>query len=254
LEVFPNVTQGNIPNIVVLDQSAFYPTSGGQEHDTGSLTIDGTTYKVIDALKVGPTVLHVLDAALPNAIESYKNKRVTGVVDAARREQLRNNHTATHIVFAACRRILGPHVWQHGAKKTLRRAHLDITHYDSLTFEQIQKVENEANRIVHQCKDIKKGWFPKDEAERSHGFTLYQGGIVPGNEVRVVQIADTDVEACCGTHADNTAEVGTIKIQKAKRISDGILRLYYVSSENALKQSNKTGNNTLLPLPCLRPS
>lgn len=175
MEVFPNLSEKNILNVVVLDQSAFYPTSGGQEHDTGSLNIDGKIYQVVDVFKVGPAVLHILDQPLQKAIDFYVNKPVKGLVDSVRREQLRTNHTAIHIVFAACRRILGPHVWQHGAKKTIRYAHLDITHYDSLTFEQIQRIENEANRIVNQCKEIKKGWFPKDDAERSHGFTLYQG-------------------------------------------------------------------------------
>jgi len=130
--------------------------------------------------------------------------------------------------------VLGPHVWQHGAKKSTQQAHLDITHYKSLTPEQTLLIENEANRIVHRCKQIRKTYMAKDEAEKQYGFRLYQGGVVPGNQLRVVDIEGTDTEACCGTHCDNTAEVGTIKIIKTSRISDGILRLYYVAGENAL--------------------
>jgi alanyl-tRNA synthetase len=240
-DIMQNVERNGEPSIVVLDQSAFYPTSGGQEHDTGSLDIDGKTYEVVDVLKVGPVVLHVISPPLPvtpDTFHTLKGKQVTGHINAERREQLRNHHTATHIVFAACRRVLGPHVWQHGAKKTVNSAHLDITHYKSLTHEEVLAIENEANRIVHRCKDISKGFMPKDEAEKKYGFHLYQGGVVPGNELRVVNIADTDTEACCGTHCDNTAEVGTIKIQRTSRISDGILRLYYVAGENALKVRN----------------
>jgi len=74
--------------------------------------------------------------------------KAIGKVDRERRIQLRNHHTATHIVFASCRKILGPHVWQHGAKKTVEMAHLDITHYSSLTKEQEIEIENEANRII----------------------------------------------------------------------------------------------------------
>jgi len=74
--------------------------------------------------------------------------KVIGKVDRERRIQLRNHHTGTHIVFASCRKILGPHVWQHGAKKTVEMAHLDITHYSSLTKEQEIEIENEANRII----------------------------------------------------------------------------------------------------------
>jgi len=242
LEVIPNISEACKPNIVVLDQSAFYPTSGGQEHDTGAMWIDGAEYRVKDVMKVGPCVLHVLDPALPTsedrALDSYSGMKVRGLVDEDRRNQLRNHHTATHIVYASSRKVLGPHIWQAGAKKQPHQAHLDITHFQSLTHADIMAIETEANRIVQQCKTIEKGFMPKDEAERQHGFQLYQGGVVPGNELRVVNIVDTDTEACCGTHADNTAEVGLIKIIKTARISDGIVRLYFVAGDNALQLLN----------------
>lgn len=235
--VVPNVTAKNVPSIVVLDQSAFYPFSGGQENDTGKLVIEGKEHKVVDVIKVGPVVMHVIDPALPadRELDSFKDLLVHGHVDSERRVQLRNHHTATHIVFAACRQVLGPHVWQSGANKTTEEARLDITHYDSLSFEDLQAIEIEANRIVQRCKVINKSWMPKEEAEGKYGFSLYQGGIVPGNEVRVVNIADTDTEACCGTHCDNTAEVGCIKILRSLHTQDGIARLYYVAGETALK-------------------
>jgi len=240
LEVMLNVVDGSKPNIVVLDQSAFYPTSGGQEHDNGKMIIDGAEYDVVDVMKVGPCVLHVLNPPLPAQAnyDNFSGMTVRGLVDAERRSQLRNNHTATHIVYASARKVLGPHVWQHGAKKTVQQAHLDITHYQSLSHDDMRAIENEANRIVHRCKDIQKGFMAKDEAEKKHGFNLYQGGVVPGNELRVVNIVDTDTEACCGTHADNTAEVGLIKLIKSARISDGIVRLYFVAGEPALGMLN----------------
>jgi alanyl-tRNA synthetase len=175
LAVLPNVERKMEPSVVVLDQSAFYPTSGGQEHDTGTLTIGGTVYQVVDALKVGPCVLHIVSPPLPSDLASYVGQSITGHVDEERRAQLRNHHTATHIVFASCRRVLGPHVWQHGAKKTTEKGHLDITHYRSLTHEEVAAIEAEANRIVSSAKDISKSWMPKDEAEKKHGFHLYQG-------------------------------------------------------------------------------
>jgi len=235
----PNVEDKNSQTIVVLDKSAFYPTSGGQEHDTGSLVINGATYEVKDVLKVGACVFHVITPALPGNAEKLIGTTVTGKINEERRNQLRNNHTATHIVYASSRKVLGPHVWQNGAKKTVESAHLDITHYDSLSHEEVTLIENEANRIVNRCRDIRKGFMAKDEAEKKFGFNLYQGGVVPGNELRVVDIDGTDTEACCGTHADNTAEVGSIKILKTARISDGIVRLYFVAGENALVHRNK---------------
>jgi len=87
--------------------------------------------------------------------------------------------------------------------------------------------------------EIKKSLMSKTEAEKDHGFFLYQGGVVPGNELRVVNILDHDVEACCGTHCDNTNEVGWIKLLTTKRIADGIVRLYYVAGERTLDMLNK---------------
>lgn len=90
-------------------------------------------------------------------------------------------------------------------------AHLDITHYKSLTYEEEREIQNMANRIVLEGHNITKSWINKAEAEKKYGFTLYQGGVVPGNQLRVVNINDVDIEACCGTHRDNTNEVGYIK-------------------------------------------
>ena len=109
-------------------------------------------------------------------------------------------------------------------------------------------IQNTANKLIMEGIEINKSIMSKDEAERQHGFSLYQGGVVPGNELRVVNIKgkvhiyniiDVDVEACCGTHCDNTNEVGWIKILTTKRIADGIVRLYYVAGERTMEQLNK---------------
>ena len=91
------------------------------------------------------------------------------------------------------------------------------------------EIENQANRIINGATNITKGFMDKAEAEKQYGFSLYQGGIVPGNSLRVVNIEGVDTEACCGTHADNTAEVGWVRILRSSRISDGIVRLEYVA-------------------------
>lgn len=192
----------------------------------------------MNAEKVGKVVLHILDRELPNW-ETLKGKSVHVCIDQARRQQLRAHHTGTHIVFASCRKVLGPHVWQNGAKKTIEGAHLDITHYKSITKEEERAIENEANRIINNCHTINKYFMDKAEAEKKFGFHLYQGGIVPGNSLRVVNIDSVDTEACCGTHCDNTAEVGWIRIIKSQRISDGIVRLYYVAHERAISVLNE---------------
>lgn len=104
--------------------------------------------------------------------------------------------------------------------------------------EEERAIENAANRIINDCASINKTFMDKAEAERRYGFHLYQGGVVPGNELRVVNIEGVDTEACCGTHCDSTAEVGWIKLVKTQRISDGIVRLYYVAQERAIEIMN----------------
>jgi alanyl-tRNA synthetase len=113
VDVFKNVTKKNIPNILILDRTAVYPTSGGQQHDTGTITIDGCagSYEIIDAVKVGKCVLHILDRPLEGYLEMYKGKTVQVKINADRRKQLQAHHTGTHIIFSACRKVLGPHVW-----------------------------------------------------------------------------------------------------------------------------------------------
>ena len=99
-------------------------------------------------------------------------------------------------------------------------------------------IENAANRLINESVNIKKGFMDKAEAERQYGFSLYQGGIVPGNSLRVVDIEGVDTEACCGTHADNTSEVGWVRLLRSSRISDGIVRLEYVAQERAIEVLN----------------
>jgi alanyl-tRNA synthetase len=205
-------------------------------HDLGSLFFGNRHYQVYDVQKVGKCFLHYLDHAVEQAAVG---ESVEGKIDVERRDTLRAFHTGTHIVYAAARRVLGPHIWQNGAKKTESYAHLDITHYSSISKEVEMEIENEANRIILEGHPISKYFEGKKEAEAKHGFNLYQGGIVPGNEIRVVNIEGVDVEACCGTHCDNTSEVGWIKIFKSTRVSDGILRLYYMANKKVLKSLNE---------------
>lgn len=176
VDIFANLNQDRQRNIVILDRSAFYPTSGGQQNDIGKISIKGEEYQIVNCEKVGKCVLHILDKPLPLEVSEYIGLEVEAAVDEDRRSILRNHHTATHIIFAACRKVLGPHVWQNGAKKTIEQAHLDITHFAGLSKAQELEIENEANRIILRGKNIKKGFMDKAQAEKEYGFRLYQGG------------------------------------------------------------------------------
>jgi alanyl-tRNA synthetase len=160
---------------------------------------------------------------------------VKGSVDNKKRSVLRRHHTATHLINAAARQLLGLHIWQAGSEKTTEKARLDITHFEALTGEQIEKIEKNANEFVKKNILVKIEWLARGDAENKYGFRIYQGGAVPGKNLRIVSVPGVDVEACGGIHCNNTGDVGLITILNNERIQDGVVRLEYTSGENALK-------------------
>jgi len=219
-------------NYVILDRTAFYPEGGGQLADHGFLEFSGVKAKVRDVKKtIGNIIVHVVDGPVPR-----EGDWVKGVIDWDRRISLMRHHTATHLIMGAARRVLGEHVWQAGAQKSVDQARLDITHPKRLSREEIAKIEELANKYALQNMPVEVFWMPREEAERKYGFRLYQGGVVPGREIRVVKIGDWDVEACGGTHCKSTGEVGMIKILRTERIQDGVERIVFSAGIQALKK------------------
>ena len=210
----------------LLDRTYFYPTGGGQITDTGRLN----DIPVTEVARKGPWILHRLDRV--HAFEP--DEEVHGEIDAPRRRQLMAHHTATHILNGALRSVLGPHVWQAGAFKGTDLARIDITHYRPLLPTELREVERLANRIVSENRPVKSYFESRTEAERRFGFTLYQGGAVPGKDLRIVEVENFDVEACGGTHCTHTSEVGAIQVLGTDRIQDGIVRLTYAAGERAV--------------------
>ncbi len=210
-----------VDNNVVLDQSVAYPTSGGQLHDIG--TINGQKFD--NVVKQGNYIIHILS----DKPKFKEGEKVKVEVDKKWRTQLSQHHTATHIVNAAARFVLGNHINQAGAKKTMKHSNLDVTHYEQISRENLLKIENKANEIVNKAIDMKLSFIPRSKAEQKYGMTIYQGGAVPGKNIRIVEIPDVDVEACGGTHLNNTLETGRIKIIKSQKIQDGIVRLTFTA-------------------------
>jgi alanyl-tRNA synthetase len=222
---------------IALDQTAFYPEGGGQEADTGYFILpNGERIKVVDTQKVGNVVIHITNRELD---PDLKDCEITGVVDWSKRYILMRHHTATHIILGAARLVLGDHVWQAGAEKTEQRARLDITHYKQLTKDEITKIEDVANNVVIEGREVKSMYMPRYEAEDRYGFRLYQGGVPMDPVIRVVEIDNLDAEACFGTHLKNTREVGAIKIVNVDRIQDGVIRLEYVAGTQVANYARK---------------
>ncbi len=219
-----------IGNHVILDATYFYPKGGGQESDHGMMN----GCRVYNVEKFGSIVVHYLEKT-----NFAEGDAVECVIDWERREQLTKHHTAVHIVNAAASKILGKHVFQAGTGKGVDKAHLDITHYKALADEELEKIEKEANDTVKKSLKVRKTFRPREEAERDYGFSIYQGGVVPGKKLRIVEINGIDVEACGGTHLDNTAEAGRIIITKSERIQDGVVRIELVAGKAAEELAEK---------------
>ena len=213
-------------NGVILDKTIFYPEMGGQKPDGGE--IDGI--KVVDVALQSGIIVHKLEQSFGKPV----GKSVTLKVDVERRELLRKHHTATHIVNQASRRVLGEFVYQNGAEKDVDMAHLDITYFDRLTSDQINEIERLANSIVADNLKINVNIINRTDAEMKYGMSIYQGGAIPNAKLRIVNIGDYDVEACGGLHCDRSGDVGVIKITKAEKIQDGVVRLTFMAYKPAI--------------------
>ncbi len=233
-EVFEARVLDVVEGSIILDRTLLYPEGGGQPADHGTLEKAGTVFRVVDVQKSGDVVLHKLEK--PGGLE--KGDRVTGRVDMHRRLAHARHHTATHLVHDSAKRVLGKHIWQAGAQKSEDRARLDISHYKRITDLELKAIEMEANRRVMEVAPIETQFLPRTEAEKLFGFELYQGGVPPGTQIRVVKVG-SDIEACAGTHVTNTGMIGSIKILRAERIQDGVERIEFAAGEAAVRASQE---------------
>jgi alanyl-tRNA synthetase len=214
---------------VVLDQTAFYPRGGGQEPDTGE--IEGA--KVVEVTKQADVVIHRIEGRLA------EGQSVHAKVNARRRDLITKHHTATHVLNSASRNTLGSWVWQNSAFKEEGYGRLDITHHSALGKEEVQKIEHAANKVIRDNHPVVIKTYDRGDAEQEFTFRIYQGGVVPTSNVRIVNIKGWDIEACGGTHVKSTGEIGLVKIVKSERIQDGVVRLEFVAGEAAVDYMQK---------------
>ena len=212
--------------IAVLDRTYFYPEGGGQDPDNGYID----ERRVTDVQLIGNVIVHFFEGR-----RLEEGSEVRCAIDKERRMNLMRHHTATHVLIAGARKVLGNHVWQAGAHKQSNISRLDITHYAQLTRKELEELEETVNRIVFEDRKITVEVMNRIVAESKYGFRLYQGGVVPGSDIRVVTIEGWDVEACAGTHCERTGEIGTVKILQTQRIQDGVIRIEFVAGLPALR-------------------
>jgi alanyl-tRNA synthetase len=229
----------SLDDLVVLDKTPFYPEGGGQDADLGTIN----KVQVKDVQNVNGVIVHIME----KPVDFKKGSTVHCIVDTERRTRLMAHHTATHLISAAARSILGKHAWQEGAHKGINKAHIDISHYEKLSDKQIQEIEDKANSYITHGIKVTVEELTRNEAESKFGFSIYQGHGVPGSVLRIVQVRDLkgnliDAEACGGLHLANMESiVGLIKITSSSRIHDGINRIEFVAGPAAQEHIDKVG-------------
>ncbi len=209
-----------VDNWVILDETYFYPRGGGQEPDYGFL---GES-RVIDVEAVRGAILHKVDK-----VTFKEGDVVKGKIDEERRKRIMRHHTSIHLLNGVCTELFGNHIWQAGSYKDDKKARLDVTHYENFSEEEIEKIEEKCNEYISQNRPVRKFVLPRVEAEKRYGFRIYQGGAIPGNEIRIVEIEGVDIEACGGLHMDNIGEIEKMIILNTTKIQDGVIRIEIAS-------------------------
>jgi alanyl-tRNA synthetase len=215
---------------VVLSSTPFYAESGGQIGDTGILAETGKLFLVADTQKSGSAIVHY------GAVEEGELKvgdSIDAIVDADRRQAIRLNHSATHLMHAALRAVLGDHVQQKGSLVAPDRLRFDFSHYEAVTPEQIAEIEEIVNSEIRKNVAADTRLMSYDDAMQSGAMALF--GEKYGDEVRVLRFGDFSVELCGGTHVDRTGDIGIFKITSEGGIASGVRRIEAVTGKGALE-------------------
>ena len=217
--------------VVVLASTPFYGESGGQVGDRGEVLFDGGRFEVTDTKKQGAdTILHigrVRDGVL------QRGDRVTAVVDEAARRATAVNHSATHLLHAALRRVLGEHVGQKGSLVTPERLRFDFSHFEALSPEQIAQIESLVNAQVCANAEVQTEVMPYDQAASSGAMALF--GEKYADVVRVLSIGNFSKELCGGTHVRRAGDIGFFRIQSEGGVAAGVRRIEAVTGQAALQ-------------------
>jgi len=219
---------------VVLDKTPFYAESGGQVGDSGLLTANKFQFRVDDTQKSGKAIVHygmVLEGTLT------LNQPVHAQVDNERREAIRLNHTATHLLHAALKKIVGQQVQQRGSLVDAERARFDFSHFEPLTATQIQQIEQLVNEQIRANNQVFTQIMDIEAAKKSGAVALF--GEKYADAVRVLSMGEFSKELCGGTHAQRTGDIGLFKIIAEYGIASGVRRIEMVTGSYALAWVNE---------------
>ncbi|MEZ7971756.1 MAG: alanine--tRNA ligase [Pseudomonadales bacterium] len=218
--------------LVVLDKTPFYAESGGQAGDTGQLIADGVVFNVTDTVKSGDAFLH--QAKSVSGRLSLGDK-VKSVVDRPKRDATRLNHSATHLMHAALRKILGEHVNQRGSLVNAERLRFDFSHFEAVSKEQLREIERLVNTEIRNNSAIETEVMDLESAKGRGAMALFDEKY--SAEVRVLTMGDGfSVELCGGTHATRTGDIGIFRIVSEQGVASGVRRIEAITGSAALAQ------------------
>jgi alanyl-tRNA synthetase len=211
---------------IVLDKTPFYAEMGGEVGDTGTLTSENETIKIVNTVKENNLVIHITEQLPQNPEVAF-----TAAIDVERRQRIANNHSATHLMHAALRQVLGSHVEQKGSLVDDQRLRFDFSHFAKMTPEEIRQVENVVNQKIREnIPNVTYAEIPIDEAKAMGATALF--GEKYGDKVRVVVFdKDYSMELCGGCHTSATGNIGMFKIVSESAIAAGIRRIEAITGE-----------------------
>lgn len=220
--------------LMIFDTTPFYGESGGQTADIGVISGNGFEGKVVDVQKQKGIFTHTVEIVKGEAKEG---EEYLLEVDEMNRLATAKNHTATHLLHKALREVLGTHVQQAGSLVNGQRLRFDFNHYEAMTSEEIEKVENLVNEKIAESLCVTVRNMSMDEAKKEGAMALF--GDKYGDVVRVVKVDDFSIELCGGTHIDNIAKIGLFKIESESGIAAGVRRIEAVTGLGAYELVKK---------------
>ena len=229
---------GDTEAVVVLDTTPFYAEAGGQVGDTGVLSVDGGEFRVEGTRKQGEGAFLHSGRLIQGKLR--KGDRVEARVDTTTRRATALNHSATHLLHAALREVLGAHVQQKGSLVAPDRLRFDFSHFEPISAAQLSEIERIVNREIRHNLTVEATVMPLEQARAAGAMALF--GEKYGNEVRVLKMGDFSLELCGGTHVQHTGDIGYFKIINEGGVAAGVRRIEAITGDTAVAHAEALDN------------
>ncbi|MGM0378368.1 MAG: alanine--tRNA ligase [Bacillota bacterium] len=220
---------------ILLEKTPFYAESGGQISDQGKIFNDNFLFEVENVIKDNKN--HFIHTGVIKKGNIEKGQIVKLAINKSKRELIKRNHTATHLLHKALKEVLGEHVKQAGSLVTDKQLRFDFTHFEKMTNVEIKEVEKKVNKVILDSINVDVINTSIKEAKKMGATALFDEKY--GKNVRVIKVGDYSVELCGGTHIDNTSEIGVFKITSESAIASGTRRIEAITSLSVLQKVNE---------------